>query len=72
MAWVQRPSGLIKMEGSASAFKVKTVSWMRISIFKINLVINYLYNNELVTAKYLQLTSIIVFNAKYDSFVEHH
>ncbi len=25
MAWVQRPSGLIKMEGSASAFKVESV-----------------------------------------------
>jgi hypothetical protein len=37
MAWVQRPSGLIKMEGSASALiKVKNVSWKQISIIDLN------------------------------------
>ncbi len=36
MAWVQRLSGLIKMEGSASALKVENVSWKRISIIDLN------------------------------------
>jgi hypothetical protein len=36
MAQAQRPSSLIKMEGSASAFKVENVSWKRISIVDLN------------------------------------
>jgi hypothetical protein len=35
MAWVLRPSGLIKMEESASAFKVENVSWKRILIIDL-------------------------------------
>jgi hypothetical protein len=36
MAWVQRPRGLIKMEGSATVSKVDNVSWRRISIINQN------------------------------------
>ncbi len=36
MAWVQRPSGLIKIEGNATAFEVENVSWKRISIIDLN------------------------------------
>ena len=35
MAWVLRPSGLIKMEESASAFKVENVSWKQILIIDL-------------------------------------
>ncbi len=36
ISWVQRPRGLIKMEGSTSTFKAKNVSWKRISIIDLN------------------------------------
>ncbi len=36
MAWVQRPSGLIKIEGTTTAFKVENVSWKQISIIDLN------------------------------------
>jgi hypothetical protein len=36
IAWVQRPSGIIKTEGSTSTFKAKNVSWKRISIIDLN------------------------------------
>jgi hypothetical protein len=36
IAWVQKPSGLIKTEGSTSTFKAKNVSWKRISIIDLN------------------------------------
>ena len=36
MAWVQRASGLIKMEGSGSAFRVGKVSLKQIFIIDIN------------------------------------
>ncbi len=36
MAWMQRPSGLIKVEGSASAFQVDNVSWTQILIINLN------------------------------------
>ncbi len=34
--WVQRPSGLIKMEGRASAFRVANISWKLILIIDLN------------------------------------
>ncbi len=36
MAWVQRPSGLIKMDRSGSAFRVENVSWKWILIIDLN------------------------------------
>ncbi len=36
MAWEQRPSGLIKMERSACAFKMGNVSWKQILIINLN------------------------------------
>jgi hypothetical protein len=36
MACMLRPSGLIKVEGSTSAFKVDNVSWKHISIINPN------------------------------------
>jgi hypothetical protein len=36
MASAQRPSSLIKMEGSASTFKVENVTWKRMSIVDLN------------------------------------
>ena len=44
MAWVQRPSGLIKMEGSGSTFKVENVSWKQISIIDL-IIVEYIYVN---------------------------
>ncbi len=52
-AWVQRPSGIIKMEGSASTLnlmKVENVASKQISIIDLKLllhmVINYLFNSS--------------------------
>ncbi len=36
MAWVKRPRGLIKSEGSASAYKVENVSWKQIWQIDLN------------------------------------
>ncbi len=36
VAWVQRPSGLFKMEGSTSGFEVESVPWNRILIKDLN------------------------------------